>query len=364
MRLLFYTLFFVFINTGTFAQGHFTISGTVTDDKGAHLKSATVFINGSQKSTITNDEGQFSFANLEPGSFQVSAQMLGYFYNSQDVVIQSKSVTINISLNTKSTVLNEVVIKKRIYSDEYYKIFKSQFLGSTTNGRNCTLENPKAVSFTTDSGNLVASSDELLVVINKRLGYKIHYLLKVFKYFKDLTMSYDGDASFEELEGTEKMKKEWAKNRLETYNQSFMHFLRSLYTNTVLKEGFLCYQMYPGLPKMFTYRSVYLDLRPIKFDSLITVADSGFVSFKFHRFYAVYDPKKAAKIKDQNISSEIKNVSAPDHGTIIVPWKTDAIIDRKGSLTNYLALKRWGEWGGQRIGDQLPFEYQPPPASN
>ncbi|NNU33175.1 hypothetical protein HK413_01480 [Mucilaginibacter sp. S1162] len=64
-----------------------------------------------------------------------------------------------------------------------------------------------------------------MIIENKRLGYRIHYLLKDFGYStKNNTALYHGDFSFEELPGSDDDKKKWAKNRAETYRGSFMHF--------------------------------------------------------------------------------------------------------------------------------------------
>jgi hypothetical protein len=112
MRVVFYHLLIIItcVSNSAFAQGHYTVSGTVADEKGQPIKSATVFISGSEKITATNDEGRFEFVNIDAGTFQVSVQMLGYAPYAQNVMIKTASATINIVLTEKPIALNVVVI--------------------------------------------------------------------------------------------------------------------------------------------------------------------------------------------------------------------------------------------------------------
>ncbi|MFD2145030.1 hypothetical protein [Mucilaginibacter antarcticus] len=101
------------------------------------------------------------------------------------------------------------------------------------------------INFTTKNDILIADADDFLVIENKPLGYRIRYMLKNFGYNKttDIVL-YEGETSFEQLPGTDKMKKEWASNRLKTYKGSVMHFLRSVYRNRVSQEGFIVNKLY------------------------------------------------------------------------------------------------------------------------
>ncbi|NNU34479.1 hypothetical protein HK413_10800 [Mucilaginibacter sp. S1162] len=47
-------------------------------------------------------------------------------------------------------------------------------------------------------------------------------------------------------------------------------------------------------------------------------------------------------------------------GSILNLFLDKAIVDRKGSYTDYRTFLIQGNWGRRRIGDQLPFEYQLP----
>ncbi|MCC8424264.1 carboxypeptidase-like regulatory domain-containing protein [Mucilaginibacter sp. UR6-11] len=403
-------VFIAFLNVCATAQGHYNVMGTIADSKGKPVNGATVFMSGSEKITATNTAGQFIFYNIDPGAFQLSVKMLGYAYCSKDIVIQDKSVEVNISLKEKPIALTEVKIGPDAW-ERNYRIFKDEFLDTTPNGKECTILNPQVLNFSTMKlgwGRILlkADADEFLIIENKRLGYGVHYLLKTFEN-NGLTgiTSYDGDAVFEEMDGTPEMKKNWAKNRLEAYKGSFMHFLRSVYANTTLDEGFITHQMYPARGSI---NGIYMDTRPVNFDTLVTPIDTSFISLKFTSLYIIYDPRKAGKLKSQGITSVRNKVQQTDvnaemiSNSKILPdsanFKTlvtsgpngvspavpatvkvspdvnnasqiilnlrEAIIDAKGSYTDYRTFFLRKNWGKKRVGDQLPFEYQPPAVNN
>jgi hypothetical protein len=372
MKILLRLLLFIaiiFIGTHTYAQNYYGISGLVIDEKGQPIKNATVFISGSQKITMANDEGRFTFTKITPGSYQLSATMLGYAPYSQNVIITTGAININIPLKVRPTALNEVLIGSAKTANKNYTFFKSKFLGTSANARQCVITNPEVINFSTSKGVLLANSDQFLIIENKRLGYRIRYLLKDFQYKNaDLTSLYEGETSFEELQGTPEMQKEWAINRAEAYKGSFMHFLRSVYANRVLKEGFLARQIYRFIPfkngnsAIVTYMNrVLLDERPIGFDSLVTVSDTSFISLRFPMLYVTYEPKTTAKIKTTAISPSENYIELDNEiGSIIKLTSDKALVDQKGSYTNYKAFYIEGNWGRKRVADQLPFEYQPP----
>lgn len=360
--LLFFTLI---VSNKLLAQGYYTVSGIVLDDNGSPAKSATVFISGSEKITMTNDNGMFIFNKIDPGNYQLSVHMLGYYPITQAVALKAKSVTVSFSLKLKSNILNEVLIGGTNDWAKNYAIFKEQFLGTSANARNCVIVNPKVLNFTTKKGTLTADADDFLVIENKRLGYRVKYLLKYFSYNSDFDRTgYDGDASFEELDGATEAKNQWAQYRLETYKGSMMHFLRAVYLNTVLKEGFLTYGLYKDTTRKTrlgeSVTVVGIKTHPVKFDTLVSVIDTSFVSFRFNHLYATYDPAGAATVLAKRDLPMKKVFVLTDQGSTIKLYLNEAIIDRRGSYADYRTFLIKGDWSRRRIGDQLPFEYQPP----
>jgi hypothetical protein len=404
-------IFIIFASVCALAQGHYNVTGTIVDNKGKPVSGATAFMSGSEKITATNTNGQFIFYNMDPGAFQLSITMLGYATYSKSIVIQDKSVDVSISLTVKPIPLKEVMIGLDAW-EKNYKIFKEEFLDTTSNGKDCVILNPHVLNFTTKKlewGKILlkADADEFLIIENKKLGYRIKYLLKTFENngITGIT-NYDGDTVFEEMDGSPGTRKYWIRNRLQAYKGSFMHFLRSVYSNTVLNEGFIVHQMYPAKGSI---KGIYMDTRPVSFDTLATAIDTSFISLKFTSLYVVYDPRKAAKligqttasvksrIQQTDVNAEMinnsasalpdsvtaKNVAADssnatnaetsknikvspevDNAAQIILNLKEAIIDAKGNYTDYRTFFLRKSWSRKRVGDQLPFEYQPPVSNN
>jgi hypothetical protein len=357
-------ILFLFRCADGYAQGDYSISGKITDEKGLPLKSATVFIAGSEKITMTDDYGGFILPKLNPGNFRLSVSMIGYAPVTAAVAIQTKSVKVNLTLNIQPIMLNTVKIGGNGNWAKNYAIFKEQFLGKTPNGRQCVILNPEVLSFMADKTALSAEADAFLIIENKRLGYRIKYRLKYFSYnFHSENTGYDGDASFEQLNATEDAKSKWPQNRLETYKGSMMHFLRSAYFNAALKEGFLTYRVISETTKYTLaaekYTVVKIDKRPIKFDTVVNIIDDSFISLAAQHLYIIYDPVAAAAIKATRNEPKLYNFSL-DRGSTLNFYLKEAIIDRRGSYADYRTFLIKGDWSKVRIGDQLPFEYQPP----
>ncbi len=218
--------------------------------------------------------------------------------------------------------------------------------------------------------NKLAEADYFLILENKRLGYRIHYQLKDFGYnAAEGTTLYHGEYSFEELNGTDDQKKEWAKHRLETYQGSFMHFLRSVFQKNTLENGFIVRPLYGyGTERINPdiedpYKVIIKD-RPVQFDSLLTPVGTGFMSFKFNQLYIVYDPQKAAGYTGSK-SDEKKMIIKANKSSMLKLGSAESVIDQKGSYTDYNDFYIRGNWATKRVADQLPVEYQPPfiPAS-
>ncbi|MFD2145835.1 carboxypeptidase-like regulatory domain-containing protein [Mucilaginibacter antarcticus] len=59
------------------AQQSLYVSGTIKNDKGQILTSATVFIDGSDRYTKTDADGNYRFNNLKAGAYTIAVSMIG-----------------------------------------------------------------------------------------------------------------------------------------------------------------------------------------------------------------------------------------------------------------------------------------------
>lgn len=91
------------------AQG-IKVKGRVYDNTGDPLSAATVLIEGTQISTLTDDEGKFRFRHTPSGKIKVSVSYIGYTTNTQEVVVNNNSeVALHFVLESSNT-LGEVEV--------------------------------------------------------------------------------------------------------------------------------------------------------------------------------------------------------------------------------------------------------------
>jgi hypothetical protein len=99
-------------------EGSYFIKGTVSDESGNVVPGAIVFITNSKYITTTNDAGEFSFDDIQPGSYEVVIKMLGFNPAVLSVDVQTRPVKIIAVLTESVTALNEgnVSVAKKIIS--------------------------------------------------------------------------------------------------------------------------------------------------------------------------------------------------------------------------------------------------------
>jgi hypothetical protein len=346
---LFFLICFVAV-----AQNPLSINGVVKNAKGESIDAATVFINGSKLITKTDDKGAFMFDKMEPGTYQLVINMIGYSSVKQNVVLQSESATLNITLVEKQIVLSEVVIGDGTQRAQQIKTFIKNFLGESSNAKSCTITNTNLLEFSTRQTLLEATTNDFLVIENKNLGYKIRYLLRNFRFNSGTGItSYDGESLFENMEGTPEQQQEWKVNRQKAYDGSFMHYLRSLYANTTREQGFLTYNI------LNRVEPLELDPKPVDTEQFLFTIDSNFVELKFKRRLYIYHNVKKAGVADKATEDKSITQSMGKEGSIMSLFLDNAILDKKGSYVDYRSFYIQGYWGKKRLGDQLPFEYQP-----
>lgn len=136
MKQIIRSIFIILISTGALkAQEPLTITGTVLNEKKEVIERATVFIDGSEKGTVTNAQGGFKFLNIKPGTYQVIVSMIGYSSKKENVIVHDKSASLNITITEKPTVLREVVIGDDSQRKENIKVFLKNFLGESDNAK-------------------------------------------------------------------------------------------------------------------------------------------------------------------------------------------------------------------------------------
>jgi hypothetical protein len=248
MKKFIYILLVMLLGTAVKAQDkNFVVLGKVIDSAtGMPLEGASAYCQNTTYGTTTNNEGLF-FMRLPNGGYDLVITYTGY-----DRVIMrlsnntSYADTLTVVLKKEDKTMSEVaVVATNEVADgwtKYGQFFKDNFIGTTPNSSQCTLENPEALHFfySKKRNRLKVTAHEDLIVKNYALGYTVRYQLDSFSYDYGSQISmYTGSPFFIEMDSADEVKQQWAKNRARTYLGSRLHFMRALYDSAVTEEGYI-----------------------------------------------------------------------------------------------------------------------------
>lgn len=212
-------------------------------DDGTALSGASVFINNSTKGTLSKVDGKFTLEINTVTTSDLIVSYAGFATTSIQINPQNNKAFLTIKLFPRSLLLEGITILKPEKDGwkTWGKFFTELFIGRSDFATKCVIKNPEVIRFIHDRNRnvLTAFSNENLLIINNSLGYQITYQLENFEYdFNEKMTSFSGFTLFKELKGGNKRKRQWAHNRIEVYQGSVMHFMRSLYWDSVPEEGF------------------------------------------------------------------------------------------------------------------------------
>jgi TonB-linked SusC/RagA family outer membrane protein len=93
------------------AQAPGRIIGTVTSDTGEPLTGTQVVVAGTRQGTLTGPEGRYVITGVQPGTYQVRAQRIGYMTGEQQVTVAAdQAATANFQLQAEAIGLDAVVV--------------------------------------------------------------------------------------------------------------------------------------------------------------------------------------------------------------------------------------------------------------
>lgn len=110
-RLLLAVLLFIAIPLAAVAQSTGTVSGRVTDRaSGDPLSSVQVYIAGTTRGSLTNQQGQFVIAGVPAGSYELRATIIGYAQESQNITVTAgQSATADFQLRASAVELAAII---------------------------------------------------------------------------------------------------------------------------------------------------------------------------------------------------------------------------------------------------------------
>ncbi|MGG6230331.1 carboxypeptidase-like regulatory domain-containing protein [Tenacibaculum sp. SDUM215027] len=394
-------IFLLFVSSISFSQ--ILIKGNVFSETNKPLEGASIYFNNTTVGTITNSKGEFEL-KIKEGNYTLVISFLGYKTKQLFITPQKKDVSINIKLEEDSSVLNEVVIKKTVYDKNWeYNLarFKQAFLGRTKLAKTCKILNEKDLHFDYNikTNTLTAFAKKPLKIKHQGLRYLITYDLIDFS-LKKQRLFFSGFARYKNLR--KNIKRKWKQNRLEAYNGSQMHFLRSLTSKRLKEDGFIVNQFKrvqnPNRPSeekikiakellklygnsinlskqitdpktvsdsiIVTLQKAklpkhqdYLYKKNIPYEDMIAYdSNTPFLNFKNY-LMVIYTKESEEENYLIGMFGKRKKASGVQTSNIVL-LEENAQIDKSGVLINPNAIFNEGYWGFEAFANMLPLDYR------
>ena len=240
-------LFLLLLFGVTIVRAQTIISGQVIDEKTKEtLPGVSVYVNNTTIGTTTDQNGKFSLSVSLTGKIEVVASYISY-KKKVTILEDYNGKMITIELKSEDNTLNEVVIKgtKGDNYDKWGSLFSKMLLANTHSPGSCTIKNPDVMVFyfNKEQNQLMAYARAPLIVENNNLGYVLKLDLEEFNYdFGTDILMAKYYIFFEEMKSPKIGTEAVLKQRNLAYYGSQMHFMRSLYENTLTRNGFKVYQ--------------------------------------------------------------------------------------------------------------------------
>ncbi|SFA60572.1 CarboxypepD_reg-like domain-containing protein [Pedobacter suwonensis] len=400
-------LFFLLVVKICFAQQNYVLSGTVKDKRGEVLPGAGVYVSGYKMATVTDNNGNYILP-LKPGNYDILVQLIGYKTVNKNIIIANKAIKLDLVLEESITQLSEVTIKPDPNRAHYIAMFKDFFIGTTPNAQQCKMINPNVllVDYNRDEAKLTVKTNQFLIIENQALGYRIKYLINNFEYSsRTKIIYYEGFPYYEDLKGSARKKKIWAKKRLTAYLGSPQHFFTSLYNGRATEEGFIINKLITQpnrdkpsdsiinanikrltklqgglLQKKINFNQgdslsywirqknlpdgiSILSRSPVAQDTLVHIKNQNVKSINFtDKLYIIYTKEKEDALFANRIGLSINRpLDMPDYQVSTITLQIAPVyFYANGGIYNPRAMLYAGYWAWEKIADSVPMDYLPP----
>ena len=357
------------------------------------LQGASIYVPNSSRGTYSDFEGKFSL-ELPITTKEIIISYVGYITIKTGLNLSDgNNINKTIYLREIKNELNEVVFIKQKHDKNWermFEIFKANFIGNSDIAREAEILNPEDIILneekTPEKYNLIANANKPLQIRNKATGYVISYELIQFNHTvigqNQLFTFYLGYPFFKDITKEEKLNpKKISKNRLEAYLGSSMHFVRALFNEKLLEEGFSVRELIkipnPDYPDEKEVEKIIAKAKLTNDYSLIRklpekeINKLGTIPLPISKFTIQENEKKF--IKFDNYINVTYTKAAPDEKFLIFNTKENANFQvsqlknedeaveyfADGNYYNPANLFFYGYMGWKKVGDMLPFDYQP-----
>ncbi len=409
MRIVF--VFFVLLYSLHISFAQPALRGKViAGDTKQPIHLANVFLSNTSIGTVTNAEGVFVLDRFPQGRFDVVVSCIGYETYVTTIQYAQLPANIEVVLKPKVNVLQEVVVEpyEKNGWERYGNFFIENFIGTSALAADCKLKNPETIRFRYNKKEniLRAFADEPIILENKALGYILRYDLKVFEYnYSTRIFYFQGYPLFEDIQTDRKrLLNRWEKNRTDAYYGSMMHFMRSLFRNQLIENGFEVRKLIKiSEEEKKRVRTIYNSRTYINGSGNIVVNDSllgngnkdsadyyrkvmrqpekmavlinqllpgDSIAFAIDSFTAglYFDDHLQVIYKYKQVPNEYVRMNAlsvqpktPVMSEIYLPRKNSIAVLANGSYFEGIDLISSGYWGWwEKLATMLPFDYKPP----
>jgi hypothetical protein len=238
---LVFILFFLGIGN---VNGQFILKGKVVDAESFQpLEFATAFINNSTFGDITDGNGDFQI-DIPSGNYELVISYLGYQTFSFPFNTANLRESYEFRILPEPLELEETQVSEKRDKTWYnnLKIFQEYFLGTSINGIRCRILNPEILILDneTDKNVLKARSKGILEIENPNLGYTVKYVLEGFELnLQNKVSRFAGYPYFIEEKLQKRRLEKVEKERERAYHGSIIHFIRSLFHDSMEENGFV-----------------------------------------------------------------------------------------------------------------------------
>lgn len=369
-----------------------TISGIVRDSSTKEpLVGASIFAPNTTNGGATNQDGMFSFTLIEQQN-EVLISFVGY----DNVLIPASSLAnpnqINVVyLNPVVNQLKEVVISKMSAKEreKHLETFKNEFIGRGKIAGKTIIQNPEVLNFKLNPEKTVlnVNADLPIILINEKTGYEISYSLAYFEcktlkeegFQKETT--YFGYPFFKDITTDRKLNiNKIAATRQEIYKGSLLHFIRAVYSNSAETEGFSMRkfkrEVNPKYPTLETRLKMWRDYKekngpypeiPNKYiftESVVYSSEKHLVSEKENRKFLYFEDFLSVVYKnatEEPLYSLFNHLKSDDfqRSQLKLTNNEPMEIFSNGSTSNPQILATYGYMGWKKVGELLPFDYNP-----
>ena len=274
--------------------GQNPLSGIVIDSSSNKpVPDATVYINGTTNGTTTNSKGIFEFKNVTIPSQLIISHIS--FFPKMIYITSENNMGVEIRLKTRTVQLSELLVKDKSLRRKNVYEFKRWFIGIDDWGQNAVLKNDSSLVFNGNYENIkvainpVSNSSGISIIGNgdttisyKRLmclrakaktpllidlpllGYMLQVELIDFEVIYGRNSEQVGSLGyyyFKQYPAKSKLKlAKYERNRRKVYYNSSQHFFRSLFSNSLMQNGYrLAEEVVNDSTKRKSYRFVNID---------------------------------------------------------------------------------------------------------